>query len=72
MVRTTVYLPEGLKDELVRASGSGRSEPELLRDGVRSVVEAQGTARPRIPLFTSDDGSLAERAAECLVGFGQR
>lgn len=73
MVRTTVYLPEELKDELARAAErTGRSEAELIREGVRTVVEAQRTARPRIPLFTSDDGSIAERAAEYLVGFGER
>jgi hypothetical protein len=73
MVRTTVYLPEELKEELARAaSSSGRSEAELIREGVRTVVEANRTARPRIPLFTSDDGSIAERAADYLVGFGER
>ena len=73
MVRTTVYLPEELKEELARAaSRSGRSEAELIREGVRTVVDAQRSARPRIPLFTSDDSSMAEQVAECLVGFGER
>ena len=73
MVRTTVYLPEELKDELARtASRTGRSEAELIREGVRSVVEAQRTARPRIPLFTSADSTLAEHAEEYLTGFGER
>lgn len=73
MVRTTVYLPEELKDELARAaSRSGRSEAELIREGVRSVVEAQRTVRPRIPLFTSSDSTIAEHAEEYLAGFGER
>ena len=73
MVRTTVYLPEDLKEELARAAArSGRSEAELIRMGVRTVVEAQRAARPRIPLFTSGDSSLAERVDEHLDGFGER
>lgn len=73
MVRTTVYLPEELKDELARTSSrTGRSEAELIREGVRTIVEAERAVGPRIPLFTSSDGSIAERAEEYLRGFGDR
>ena len=71
MVRTTVYLPEELKDELERAAAAtGRSEAELIRDGVRAVVDAQKPAAPRIPLFRSGVPDLAERVDELLAGFG--
>jgi Arc/MetJ-type ribon-helix-helix transcriptional regulator len=73
MVRTTVYLPEELKEELERvAERAGRSEAELIREGVRSVVAAHRGRAPRIPLFSSDDPDLAARADEHLAGFGQR
>lgn len=73
MKRTTVYLPDELKRGLERiARAEGRSEAQLIRDGVRQVIERHGAPRPRIPLFTSDDPTLAERADELLEGFGTR
>ena len=72
MVRTTVYLPEELKAELERtAATTGRSEAELIRDGVRSVVHAHKPGSPRIPLFRSGVPDLAERVDELLAGFGE-
>lgn len=72
MKRTTVYLPEDLKHELARVARSeGRSEAQLIRDGVRHVVELHSSPSPRIPLFESDDPSLAERVDELLEGFGE-
>jgi hypothetical protein len=73
MVRTTVYLPEDLKDSLARmARVEGRSEAELIREGVRHVLQSHSPPRPRIPLFSSDDPTLAERVDELLEGFGER
>jgi len=71
MVRTTVYLPEDLKAELERtATATGRSEAELIRDGVRAVLDANKPGSPRVPLFRSGIPDLAERADELLAGFG--
>jgi len=73
MQRTTVYLPEELKLSLERtARAEGRSEADLIRDGVRQVIAAYGSVRPRIPLFHSSDPTLAERVDEHLAGFGER
>jgi hypothetical protein len=73
MKKTTVYLPDELSRELKRAAAeSGRSEAELIREGVATVVERELTPRPRIPLFNSGDPTLAERVDELLAeGFGQ-
>ena len=73
MQRTTVYLPEELKFELERtARVTGRSEADLIRQGVRQVVSACDAPRPRIPLFRSSDPTLAERVDEHMAGFGER
>jgi hypothetical protein len=72
MVKTTVYLPAALKQALARLAGrQGRSEAELVRLAVERLVEAEDVPRPRLPLFTSSDPELAERAEEHLAGFGE-
>ena len=72
MRRTTVYLPDELKASLERAAiASGRSEAELIREGVEYVAARAGRPRPRLPLFDSGDPSLAARADELLDGFGE-
>jgi hypothetical protein len=72
MDKTTVYLPDDLKVALRRtAKATGRSEAELIREGVGLVTGAHRIAEARLPLFTSDDPGLAERADEALGGFGE-
>ena len=72
MVKTTVYLPQALKDALARLAGrQGRSEAELVRLAVERLVEAEARRAPRLPLFRSGDPHLAERADEHLAGFGE-
>jgi hypothetical protein len=71
--KTTVYLPEELKQSLRRlAAVSGRSEAELIREAVAAQVRALDQPRPRGQLFTSGDSSLAEHVDEALAGFGKR
>ncbi len=73
MQRTTVYLPESLKLDLRRvAQTEGRSEAELIREGVRRVVATHSSPAPRVPLFHSGDSTLSERVDEHLEGFGDR
>ncbi|MHB8323578.1 MAG: ribbon-helix-helix protein, CopG family [Candidatus Dormibacteria bacterium] len=73
MNKTTVYLPEDLKQSLRRmAAVTGRSEAGLIREAVAAQVRASGQPRPRGQLFTSGDSSLAEQADEALAGFGER
>jgi Arc/MetJ-type ribon-helix-helix transcriptional regulator len=73
MEKTTVYLPDELKRALRRtARASGRSEADLIREGVGLVTGRHRVAEPVLPLFESGDVDLAERADEALAGFGER
>lgn len=72
MRRTTVYLPEDLKLDLERvAQAEARSEAQLIREGIRLVVDRHRPLRPQVPLFESGDPTLAERADDLLEGFGR-
>jgi hypothetical protein len=73
MEKTTVYLTDELKRTLRRASrATGRSEAELIREGIGLVTGSHRIAEPRLPLFDSGQPDLAERADEYLRGFGER
>lgn len=73
MEKTTVYLPDELKRALRRAArSSGRSEAELIREGIGLVAGTHRIAEPRLPLFESGQPDLAEGADELLEGFGER
>lgn len=72
MKKTTVYLPTELKRALERAAKlEGRSEAELIREGVAAVVEPHRVAEPTLPLFDSGSGDFANRVDELLEGFGE-
>jgi hypothetical protein len=72
MKKTTVYLPNDLKAALGRAAAEkGQSEAALIRKAVEDLVRGSGRPRPRLPLFHSDDPTLAERVDEELRGFGE-
>lgn len=71
--KTTVYLPDELKTALRRTSHStGRSEADLIREGIGLVTGTHRVAEPRLPLFESGQPELAERVDEALAGFGER
>jgi hypothetical protein len=73
MEKTTVYLPDDLKLALRRAArATGRSEAELIREGIGLVTGAHRIAEPRLPLFESGQADLAEREDDVLGGFGER
>ncbi len=73
MTKTTVYLPDDLKSELARiAAASGRSEADLIREAIRSLVRRAARPRPRGALFASGDAHLSEHAEQALAGFGER
>ncbi len=73
MEKTTVYLSDDLKQALRRAArASGRSEAELIREGIGLVTGAHQVAEARLPLFESRQPDLAERVDEALTGFGAR
>lgn len=72
MEKTTVYLSDDLKRALRRASrASGRSEAELIREGIGLVTGTHRIAEPRLPLFESGQSDLAERVEKHLRGFGE-
>ena len=70
--KTTVYLPDELRERLKRAAdASGKSEAELIRSGIEHIVEVELTPLPRAPLW-SGPGNLAEHVDEILAeGFGE-
>ncbi len=73
MKKTTVYLPEDLEAALGRAAAErGKSGAELVREAVRDLVRNFERPKPRLPLFRSNDPTLAERFEEELAGFGER
>ena len=73
MEKTTVYLPDELKRALKRvAQSTGRSEAELIREGIGLVTGTHRIAEPKMPLFESGRPDLAERVDELLRGFGDR
>lgn len=73
MRKTTVYVPDELKEALARASkAAGRSEADLIRDGIELVVSRTRDPEPKLPLIESGDDLLAERIDEALEGFGER
>jgi Arc/MetJ-type ribon-helix-helix transcriptional regulator len=73
MEKTTVYLTESQKRALERAAKRvGRSEAELIREGVELVTARHQAAELVLPLFTSDQPDLADRVDDALDGFGER
>ena len=73
MNKTTVYLPDELKQSLRRlAAQCGRSEADLIREAIATKVRASHRPLPKGRLFASGDPSLAENAENALGGLGDR
>jgi hypothetical protein len=73
MEKTTVYLTTAQKRALTRAAAiEGRSEAELIREGIDTVTSKHRVTEPTLPLFESGLPDLATRAEEYLKGFGER
>ncbi|MGH9301614.1 MAG: ribbon-helix-helix protein, CopG family [Acidimicrobiales bacterium] len=73
MHKTTVYLPEELKQSLRRlAARTQRSEAELIREAIAAQVGSADHPRPQGGLFVGSDSQLAGRVEEALGGFGDR
>lgn len=72
-VKTSVYLDEDDKRRLTAlAQSSGSSEAELLREGVRLVLQRAVRPRPQVAVGASGDGRTA-RETDALLresGFG--
>ncbi len=73
MKKTTIYLPAALKGVLERvAAETGRSEADLIREGIRLAVAQHEPPAPQSGIFASGDPGLSERVDELLKGFGQQ
>ena len=73
MRKTTVYLPDDVKQNLSRmAAETGRSEAELIRQALIMITTAAERPRPNGSLFDSRTGGLADKVDEALAGFGER
>jgi len=71
MVKTTVYLDGDLKADLVRASAlTGRSQADLVRDGIEQVVAQHVRVRPHM-LATATGATVLDRIDELMSGFGR-
>ena len=74
MKKTTLYLPDDLKEQVERvARAERRSEADVIRDAIAKAVERLRPPEPRIPLpgVRLGNRSVAEREAELLDGFGE-
>ena len=73
MRKTTLYLPDDLKRELERAAAAtGRSEADIVREGIRLALARRVPPPPTIPIFVGKDGDVAARVDELLAqGFGR-
>ncbi len=73
MEKTTVYLPSELKRALERAAQyEGRSEADLIREGVAVVTARHEAPEPTAPLFDSGDPDFVSRIDELMEGFGEQ
>jgi hypothetical protein len=73
MNKTTIYLPDDLKAKLQRASAeTGRSEADLIREGIVMVLSKCTPPTPTIPLYVSDDPEFVLHIDDHLAGFGER
>ncbi len=72
MQKTTVYLPDELKAQLARvAAESGRSEADLIREGIRLALARRTPPDPTIPILISEDPDFAQHVDDHLRGFGE-
>ena len=71
--RTTVYIPDDLKVQLERlAAETGRTEADLIREGIALALGRATPPAPRSGVFASGDPRLTERLDELLAeGFGR-
>jgi hypothetical protein len=71
MLKTTLYLPEDLKEEIRRvAEEDGTTEAAVIRETLRSGLERRRRPHPRTGLFDSGDPRLSQKVDELLKGFG--
>lgn len=70
MQKTTVYLPDDLKQSLERtAAEARRSEADIIREGVRLAIEASYPPQPHSGAYEGGSPDVSERANDLLVSF---
>lgn len=71
MYKTTVYLPDDLRDAVKRAAERRHtSEADVIRDSIRRTVAGE-RPRPQGGLFAGRQ-EIARHVDEHLAGFGER
>lgn len=73
MNKTTVYLPDDLRDAVKQeAARRNIAEAEVIRDAIRTAVPVS-RPRPRGGFIKGDlGGSIADNMDEWMKGFGER
>ncbi len=73
MRKVTVYLTDDLNAQLNQAAAvSGCRKSDLIREGIRLVLDQYRKQRPTIPILVSEGASFAEHVDQHLAGFGKR
>jgi len=71
MVKTSVYLDDQQKQDLDRvAQLTGRSQADLIRDGISQVIHDHLARRPKMRARFHDP-SLVGRTEDLIEGFGE-
>jgi predicted transcriptional regulator len=71
MVKTSVYLDDQQKQDLDRvAQLTGRSQADLIRDGISQVIHDHLAKRPKMRARFHDP-SIVGRAEDLLEGLGE-
>lgn len=72
-MKTTIYLPDELKRELERiAEAQGRSEADIIREGIRLAIDKCAPPMPTLWTFSANDPDFIDRIDELLDGFGEQ
>lgn len=69
MQKTTIYLPDDLKQRLEKISRTtGKPEAAVIRDAIRVATQDAATPRPRVPLMDRGLGNatIAENVEALL------
>ncbi len=74
MKKTTIYLPDELKERVEEAARrTGRPEAAVIRDAISVATLPFASPEPRVPLTKRGlgDPTIAENVDDLLQGFGR-
>lgn len=73
MTKSTVYLPEEIKNQLREvAAREQRSEADIIRESIELNLRLKNAPRPTLPLFQGAPSDLAENSDAYLEGYGEK